>query len=157
MRLATALRDHRHLRGKRVLCSADGSPLRQREVRGLVLREVRQANLVNVGVHVLRHTFCSHPAMAMRAAPTPAIQELAGHWEIATTQRYMHLSPAAIEEAIRPLDGKRDRASCWRIRDHLSHDETGRIGWRKIPAASNGDQTHAEAQYRAGDRRRGGG
>ena len=35
---------------------------------------------------------------------TRAIQELAGHREIGTTQRYMHLSPAAIEGAIRLLD-----------------------------------------------------
>jgi site-specific recombinase XerD len=37
-------------------------------------------------------------------AATRAIQELAGHQEIGTTQRDMHLSPAAIEGAIRLLD-----------------------------------------------------
>jgi hypothetical protein len=40
----------------------------------------------------------------MRGAPARAIQELAGHQDLATTQRYMHLSPAAIEGAIRLLD-----------------------------------------------------
>jgi len=40
----------------------------------------------------------------MHGAPTRAIQELAGHGEIVTTQRYMHLSPAAIDSAIRLLD-----------------------------------------------------
>jgi len=40
----------------------------------------------------------------MRGAPTRAIQELAGHMDLSTTQRYMHLSPAAIEGAIRLLD-----------------------------------------------------
>ncbi len=40
----------------------------------------------------------------MRGAPARAIQELAGHVNITTTQRYMHLSPAAIEGAIRLLD-----------------------------------------------------
>jgi site-specific recombinase XerD len=47
-------------------------------------------------------TFCSH--LAMRGAPARAIQELAGHQDLTTTQRYMHLSPAAIEGAIRLLD-----------------------------------------------------
>ena len=51
---------------------------------------------------MLRHTFCSH--LAMRGAPARAIQELAGHRDLSTTQRYMHLSPAAIEGAIRLLD-----------------------------------------------------
>jgi len=40
----------------------------------------------------------------MRGAPARAIQELAGHMDLATTQRYMHLSPAAIDGAIRLLD-----------------------------------------------------
>jgi len=40
----------------------------------------------------------------MRGAPARAIQELAGHQDLSTTQPYMHLSPAAIEGAIRLLD-----------------------------------------------------
>jgi integrase len=52
--------------------------------------------------HLLRHTFCSH--LAMRGAPARAIQELAGHRDIGTTQRYMHLSPATLDAAIRLLD-----------------------------------------------------
>ena len=51
---------------------------------------------------ILRHTFCSH--LAMRGAPTRAIQEVAGHQDIGTTQRYMHLSPAAIRSAIDLLE-----------------------------------------------------
>jgi site-specific recombinase XerD len=102
VRLAAALCDHRHLKGSRVWCEADGSPRTQRAVQGLVMRAARRANLRNVGVHVLRHTFCSHLASA--GAATRAIQELAGHQDLVTTQRYMHLSPAAIEGAIRLLD-----------------------------------------------------
>ena len=40
----------------------------------------------------------------MKGAPAKAIQELAGHQSLSTTLRYMHLSPAARESAIRLLD-----------------------------------------------------
>jgi integrase len=40
----------------------------------------------------------------MRGAPAKAIQELAGHIHLSTTQRYMHLSPQAREGAIALLD-----------------------------------------------------
>lgn len=101
-RLADALRAHRHLRGVRVLTREDGQGISQKIVRVLVERSARPANLRNAGVHVLRHTFCSH--LAMRGAPTRAIQELAGHKDLSTSQRYMHLSPAAVEAAIRLLE-----------------------------------------------------
>jgi len=101
-RLATALHDHRHLRGPLVLSHDDGTGLTQHDVQGLVRRAARRAGLANDGVHVLRHTFCSH--LAMRGAPARAIQELAGHKDLVTTQRYMHLSPTSLENAIRLLD-----------------------------------------------------
>jgi integrase len=41
-------------------------------------------------------------ARAQQAAR--AIQELAGHQDLGTTQRYMHLSPAALDAAIRLLE-----------------------------------------------------
>src|SRR4026208_380052 len=78
-----------------------GCPYAQKTVQGVMSRAARKAN-VRPGVHILRHTFCSH--LAMRGAPARAIQELAGHQDLATTQRYMHLSPAAIEGAIALLE-----------------------------------------------------
>lgn len=42
----------------------------------------------------------------MRGVPARAIQELAGHSELGVTQRYMHLSPAALDAAIQLLDGR---------------------------------------------------
>lgn len=41
----------------------------------------------------------------MRGATVTAIQALAGHKELATTQMPIHLSPAALEDAIEHLDG----------------------------------------------------
>lgn len=102
VRLAAALRDHRHLRNRCVLCQKNGRPLTQKIVRNCVRRAAWLAQVPREGVHVLRHTFCSH--LTMRGAPAKAIQELAGHQDLATTQRYMHLSPAAIEGAMRLLD-----------------------------------------------------
>ena len=101
-RLAAALRDARHLRGARVLYQGNGDPLTEKVVQTLLLRAAKRAGVANNGPHVLRHTFCSH--LAMRGAPARAIQELAGHHDLTTTQRYMHLSPAALEHAIQLLD-----------------------------------------------------
>ena len=100
-RLTEALRQARHLRGARVLCDRQGHPLTQKVIQVTMRRVARRAN-VKPGVHILRHTFCSH--LAMRGAPARAIQELAGHQDLETTQRYMHLSPAALDAAIRLLD-----------------------------------------------------
>ena len=100
-RLTAALKRARHLRSDRVLSLEDGSPM----TRDRVIKAVRGAQRVagiEQGVHILRHTFCSH--LAMKGAPARAIQELAGHADLSTTQRYMHLSPAATEDAIRLLD-----------------------------------------------------
>ena len=78
----------------------------------MMRRVARKAN-VRPGVHILRHTFCSH--LAMQGAPARAIQELAGHQDLATTQRYMHLSPAALDAAIRLLDRPRPTAGVGEI------------------------------------------
>jgi site-specific recombinase XerD len=77
-------------------------PLTQKVVQILVRHAARRAQ-VRAGVHILRQAFCSH--LAMRGAPARAIQELAGHQDLSTTQRYMHLSPAALDAAIRLLEG----------------------------------------------------
>jgi integrase len=100
-RLEQALRNHRSLKRGRVLTQSDESPLTQKIVQDHVERAARLAG-VRAGVHRLRHTFCSH--LAMKGASARAIQEAAGHQDLSTTQRYMHVSPAAVEDAIRLLD-----------------------------------------------------
>ena len=74
IRLAAAFRDHRHLRNPNVLCQDDGQPLTRQMVQYRVLRASRRAKLSQDGVHILRHTFCSH--LAMRGGSARAIQEL---------------------------------------------------------------------------------
>ena len=104
-RLTGALKACRHLRSDRVLCLPDGGPITRDRVIKAIRSAQRVAGLSDAGVHLLRHTFCSH--LAMKGAPARAIQELAGHADLSTTQRYMHLSPAATEDAIRLLDARR--------------------------------------------------
>lgn len=106
-RLLAALKAHRHLM-EWVFCQAAGDDAGSRytdnEVTSRLQRACRRAGVRQITYHVLRHTFCSH--LAMRGAPARAIQELAGHASITTTQRYMHLSPAAARDAIDLLDGR---------------------------------------------------
>lgn len=75
-RLAAALRAHKHLRGKLVLCQQGGSALTQRVLDGYVRRATRRAGLRGFGPRVLRHAFCSH--LAMRGAPARAIRRWPG-------------------------------------------------------------------------------
>ncbi len=107
-RLAAALQAARHLRGPRVLYREAPRKDRRAEVTQKTLQKwmetaTKRAGLQASGkLHILRHTFCSRLAMA--GAPAKAIQELAGHQNLSTTQRYMHLSPAAKQGAIRLLE-----------------------------------------------------
>ena len=102
-RLHATLTKHRHLRGRRVFCNDDGSPLTPGQVESYLATTCRRAGLRTIGWHVLRHTFASH--LAQRGASPKAIQELLGHSEMGTTMRYMHLAPAHHREAVALLDG----------------------------------------------------
>jgi integrase-like protein len=104
--LLTVLREYRHLRGPRVLCKDDGAPLSRQSAWTRVRRAVKLAG-VPTGVHILRHTFCSH--LAMQGAPSIAIQELAGHQEMSVAQRYMHLSPDVLASSIQLLESRPKR------------------------------------------------
>jgi site-specific recombinase XerD len=83
-RLAATLKRARHLCSDRVLALADGSPMTRDRVIKAITGAQRVASIER-GVHILRHTFCSH--QAMKGAPARAIQELPGHADLSTTQR----------------------------------------------------------------------
>jgi site-specific recombinase XerD len=102
--LSDALSRHRHLCGERVFYDTAGHPVTEKVLRGWLAAAQRRAGLPDAtgALHILRHTFCSH--LAMGSAPAKAIQELAGHEDLSTTLRYMHLSPAARESAIAVLN-----------------------------------------------------
>ncbi len=106
----------RDLRGELVLYADEGRPASSYQLRTWFQAAQKRACLpvTTGGLHILRHyaeprhnrhTFCSH--LAMRGAPAKAIQELAGHSDLSTTLRYMHLSPAARQGAIELLNDRR--------------------------------------------------
>jgi integrase len=62
--LLHALRDHRHLRGEHVLFGNDALPATGFFLRNLLEAGQKRAGLRSTGgLHILRHTFCSHLAM----------------------------------------------------------------------------------------------
>jgi len=100
-RLRAALSEHRHLRGPHVLWTKRGTFPANTTIRSWLNQMQKTAAFEETGTHVLRHTFCSH--LAMLGKPVRVIQELAGHQSITTTERYMHLAPAAARDAVEGL------------------------------------------------------
>lgn len=114
-RLRAALQSNRHVRtDDRVLWRDDEVGLNGKKLKvSQVLlakwmsRAQRRAGLkATGGIHILRHTFCSRLAMA--GATPIAISTMAGHQSLSTTQKYLHLSPAAMDQAIALLDSGAD-------------------------------------------------
>lgn len=115
--LLDALEEHLKIRRmtgdrERLIVSHDGLRLSNRTVRNWMRQCRKRAGLPLLGdaknerdngggIHMLRHTFCSHLAIA--GVPAKAIQELAGHTDLKTTMRYMHLSPTNRSDAISAL------------------------------------------------------
>lgn len=105
-RLAAALKSVRHLKGPRVFYGRDGEDATPKALRVTMARVEREAELPPVlHVHVLRHTFCSHLAMA--GVPAMTIKDLARQSSLSTTLRYMHLSPSAKDDGIAMLTASR--------------------------------------------------
>lgn len=115
-RLALALTRYRHLCSPFVLvrdaaATGKGRWAKQaashwtKEVRRDRGREIYQLAELDCPArpwHALRHTYCSHLAMA--GAEPLAIKELAGHASLTTTLRYMHLAPKFLRDAVGLLD-----------------------------------------------------
>jgi integrase len=72
----------------------------------------KKAGITDFRFHDLRHTYASH--LAMRGVHIRPLQELLGHKTLAMTQRYSHLAPEQLQNAVKLLDGVigESRISC---------------------------------------------
>jgi integrase len=64
---------------------------------------LKRAGIKGLRFHDLRHSAASH--LVMRGAHLKEVQEILGHADLKTTQRYAHLSPAHLRGAVDRLDG----------------------------------------------------
>jgi integrase len=91
----------RHIKSDYVFCDRNGRPFG--DIRKSFNSALKKAGIENFTFHCLRHTHASW--MVMRGASLKVVAEILGHSNIATTQRYAHLSESYKQKAVELLDG----------------------------------------------------
>lgn len=99
----------RHIRSKYVFTGPEGQPYEGAAASMAFIRACRAAGIENFRFHDLRHTFAS--LLVQRGVDLYRVQRLLGHRDGRMTQRYSHLSPENLREAVWVFDQDCDRFS----------------------------------------------
>ena len=100
-----------HLKGKR-------AGTRYLDVDGAFTAACGKAGIKEFRFHDLRHTAASH--MAMAGVPIAVVGAVLGHKTLAMTQRYSHLSPSSMKDAVNALP-------VWKILDTRNNPVTNEV------------------------------
>jgi site-specific recombinase XerD len=99
-------REIKKIAGKReisepVFLSSFKKRITQRRVGMLVQRYLKLAGIIkpHISVHSLRHSFCSR--LLEKGVNLKTIQILAGHKNISTTERYLHIAKSRLRKEVR--------------------------------------------------------
>jgi integrase len=84
-----------------VSTSKRGTPWKSYALRQAFVRVAKKAGIEGWRFHDLRHLFVT--SLFRAGAPAPAVQALAGHAHLATTERYAHLVRVDLDDAIARL------------------------------------------------------
>ncbi len=90
----------RHIRSSYVFCHRNGK--RFKEIKDAFRRAKEKANIQNFKFHDLRHCFAS--SLVQHRISLYEVQRLLGHKDGRMTQRYAHLTPENLREAVLKLD-----------------------------------------------------
>jgi integrase len=122
--------------GDRLLVRASGKPANPDDVRRWIREAEAAAGLPVVGhSHQLRHTCLTE--LVHGGAPLPVAQAIAGHADIVTTARYLHLRDGDKEAALRALEAARAaRAAQPAASPETAPAETFHAGLRALVASA---------------------
>jgi integrase len=102
-RLLAVVKERATLKGDRLFLRNDGKPWTPKTIRRLMKRLQEAAGLEpKGGIHILRHTFCTR--LASNRIDIRVIKEMAGHTDVKTTMRYLHIVKGATAAAAATLN-----------------------------------------------------
>ena len=81
-----------------------GEMLRRSSASEAFERVCKRTDVRKIGWHTLRHTFATQ--LTAKGVPIRAVQSLLGHQSIKMTERYSHVSPDTMRQAVMVLEGE---------------------------------------------------